>query len=206
MNYIEFQKILGEFPVIDIRNAVTYFNGLDRRRLYEWQKKGYIRKIANGFYLFADRDVDEDLLRAAAAVIYEPSYIGLESALAYYGFIPEAVFQMISLTTRRNKVFRTPVGDFRYHTIKREYFFGYQAVRSEAGWFLISDPEKTLLDTLYFLPSGDRKDVLTELRLNIPAMRGMFDFEKMSGYLTVFASPKLDRGFKLLKEMIDDSP
>ena len=204
MNYIEFRTIFGENNVIDMRNVVTYFNGLDRRRLYEWQKKGYIRKVTNGFYIFADIEINELLLKNIASQIYQPSYIGLESALAYYNFIPEAVFQTISITTQRSKSFRTKVGDFQYRSIKKELFFGYNTVVFKNGTFLISDPEKTLLDVFYFTPAVDEKDVLEELRLNIDVLRTSLDIEKMRGYLTLFSSLKLDKSFKHLRELMDD--
>jgi len=205
MTYLEFQKAFGSHAVIDMRDVVTYFNGLDRRRLYEWQKKGHIRKVASDFYVFQDAPVDDDLLRAIAARIYQPSYLALESALAYYGLIPEAVFQMMSLTTRRGKTFETSLGRFVYRTIKRELFFGYQPVERQNRRFFISDPEKTLLDKLYFLPGADQTRVLDGLRLNLSRIKSLVNFERLRDYLEVFASPKLNRAVRRIQEMCHDS-
>ena len=66
MNFIEFTKSVDAENVIDIRNVVNYFDGMDRRRLYEWQKKGYLIKITNNFYYMADLKVSDDLLKVAA--------------------------------------------------------------------------------------------------------------------------------------------
>ena len=40
-----------------------------------------------------------------AASIYGPSYISFETALSYYGLIPEAVYEVISATLKRPKEF-----------------------------------------------------------------------------------------------------
>ena len=52
MNFREFTDVFGDDPVIDIRNVKTYFGGLDRRRLYEWQQRGLIVKLVNRFGIF----------------------------------------------------------------------------------------------------------------------------------------------------------
>jgi len=51
MNFLEFSKVFGDTRVIDIRNVITRFNGFDRRRLYEWQKRGFLLKVASNFYI-----------------------------------------------------------------------------------------------------------------------------------------------------------
>ena len=82
MTYIEFQKLLNPFTVFslaDIRQAGFTFH---RRRLSEWQEKGYIRKVIKGYYVFVDRAIDEKVLFEIANRIYAPSYVSFEMALA----------------------------------------------------------------------------------------------------------------------------
>jgi len=204
MTYLEFRKIAGNQRVIDIRNVVTYCHEFDRRRLYEWQQKGYIYKIVNDFYVFAETEPDDTLLKNIASRIYQPSYVALESAMAYYHFIPEAVFQTISMTTQRNKLLTTRFGDFRYRSIKRDLFFGYNAVEAQNDRFFISDPEKTMLDMLYFIPGSDQRAVLEGLRLNIQELRAVIDIDKMKRYLGIFSSRKMDKAFRHIKGMLND--
>ena len=203
MNFLRFKKIFDNHSIIDARNIVAYFDHIDRRRLYEWQKKGYIIKVVNNYYVMAGKPVDDQVLKNIACQIYHPSYIGLESALAYYGFIPEAVFQTVGITTRRNKTIRTPIGDFRYCSIQRSLFFGYTAVETGAARFFISDPEKTLLDSLYFLPFSDKKEVLEAMRFNIEEMGRLVDIAKMRNYLKLFSSRKLNKAVRRLMEAMD---
>ena len=47
-------------------------------------------------------------------MIYGPSYVSKEYALAHHGLIPEGVTLVTSITPKRFKHFKTPVGEFVY--------------------------------------------------------------------------------------------
>ena len=47
MDFIEKVKELGIFSITDIE---LLYPNIDKRRLFEWKKKGYIDKIRNGWY------------------------------------------------------------------------------------------------------------------------------------------------------------
>ena len=81
------------------------------QRLVNSQK---LMRLKKGLYLKGtqqDQPVQKALL---ANLIYGPSYISLEYALSYWGLIPEYVEEVTSITNKRNKVFRTPLGVFSY--------------------------------------------------------------------------------------------
>lgn len=83
-------------------------------------------------------------------VLYGPSYVSLEYALAFYGMIPERVHQITAVTTLRAKKLQTPVGNFSYSTIPQGAFpRGFE--RQEMGPIhaLIATPEKALSDSVY---------------------------------------------------------
>ena len=203
MTFWAFSNVFGNDRLIDMRNVCTYFNGLDRRRLYEWQKRGLIVKVANNFYVMAGKPLDGAGLKTIACQIYAPAYVGLTSALSWYNLIPEAVFQTTAITTRRNKFITTGLGDFRYRSIKAELFFGISVVVRDNNHFFMSDPEKTLLDYLYFVPNSDTRETLAEMRLNLDEIRRVVDRQKLRNYLRLFASPKLGRAVRHLTEMTD---
>ena len=83
-----------------------------------------------------------------ANLIYGPSYITGQTALAFWNMIPERVELMISMTTKRKKQFETPVGKFSYlYCPKKVFNIGVQL--EDAGDqknFLIASPEKALCD------------------------------------------------------------
>jgi predicted transcriptional regulator of viral defense system len=125
----------------------------------------------------------------------------LASALSWYNFIPEAVFQTTAITTRRNKYITTALGDFRYRSIKPELFFGISVVECGNDHFFISDPEKTLLDHLYFVADSDKVETLVGMRLNTDEIRRIVDIKKLQNYLKLFSSSKLNRAVRCLMEM-----
>jgi hypothetical protein len=85
-----------------------------------------------------------------ANVIYGPSYISMDSAMSYWGMIPERVFETSSMTTERNKQYDTPSGRFVYSRVDLPYYtFGIQRVKlSERQAVLIASPEKALCDKI----------------------------------------------------------
>jgi len=55
--------------------------------------------------------------------LYGPSYISLESALSYHGWIPEAVYTTTSACMNRSKFFNTPIGVFSFSHVSASVFF-----------------------------------------------------------------------------------
>ena len=88
-----------------------------------------------------------------ANYIYGPSYVSMESALWYYGLIPDAVYSTISLTTGVAKSYKNRFGNFRYVHCDKAYFPIGITIKSEAGVsFLIAGREKALCDQIVFTP------------------------------------------------------
>ncbi len=85
-----------------------------------------------------------------ANVIYGPSYVSMDSAMSYWGMIPERVFETSSITTLLNKQYDTPSGRFVYARMDLPYYtFGIQRVKlSERQAVLIASPEKALCDKI----------------------------------------------------------
>ena len=83
-------------------------------------------------------------------MIYGPSYVSLETALHYYGLIPERVEAMTSVTGARSRRFFTPVGLFIYRGVPMNaYSIGIDQEELENGRsFLIATPEKALADKI----------------------------------------------------------
>lgn len=198
MKFIDLKIKYKNNGIIDIRNAVNFFGKFDRRRLYEWQKKGYIRKIINNWYVFSDIEIDDIMLRMIANRIYAPSYIGLESALVYYELIPEAAFQITSITTRKTKLFKTSITQFKYRDLDKRLFFGYDLIKSDNQSFFISNPEKTILDYLYLNPHLREISDFSELRINKRQFQTLINIFKLKKYLNMFSLKRLTNSLELL--------
>lgn len=121
-------------------------------KLSRMVKAGDLIRLKRGLYCVNPKFTGEtvDLMAAANCLHDAPSYISLETALSYYGLIPEAVMGMTSVVTGRSKRFTTPIGWFSYQTIPEKLFgIGVRTVKGH----LIASPEKALCDYLYTRPN-----------------------------------------------------
>lgn len=203
MKYTEFRDKMKAFPSFSVREVEKHFPGFDSRRLVEWQEKGYIQKLRNRYYFFSDQEVDEPFLYYTANLLYHPSYVSLESALARYGFIPEGVFQITCCTTLKTNSFKTPVGWFNYRRLKPSLFFGYQLEEWGNHRYAMADPEKTLIDYLYLHSEVNATDDIEALRWNTNEIRNRISIDKLNRYKTYINSPTLSNRVYTLKTCLD---
>jgi len=202
MKYPEFQNTFKERSLIDVREVRAIFPDFESRRFYEWQKKGYIKKLSNLFYVFVNKKNNENEINFIANKLLEPSYISLESAMRFYNLIPEVVFLITNVTTRKTKLIQTPVGNYQYKKIKSKLFFGYKIIDYGANSFKIAEPEKALLDFLYFRSDINDENALIELRINEDTYRKIIDQKKLNSYLEIFDSVTLSNKIKILNKIL----
>lgn len=202
MNYINFEKSLKTYSVFSVKDIKKRFPDMDNRRLVEWQKKGYIIKLKRGYYCFAERKKNEHFLYYAANKMYAPSYISLESALAYYNLIPEGVFMTISVTTRNTASYETSTGNFEYKHLKPVLFFGYKLLQEKDYTIRMAEPEKVILDYFY-MNKLNRKEDIEAMRFNEVIFMELIDLNKLKKYQRVFNSKILDKRIKLLLNVIN---
>ena len=82
MRFIQFKEQLKDFTVFSLADIRMMDGTFHRRRLNEWQEKGYIKKIVRGYYMFSDVNISEPVLYEIANRIYPPSYVSFETARA----------------------------------------------------------------------------------------------------------------------------
>ncbi len=111
-------------------------------------KEGKLIRLKRGLFCVNPKYSKQSINHGVVAnVLYEgPSYVSIETALSYYGLIPERTMGMTSVVTGRSKTFTTPIGWFSYKTIPADLF--PIGVRSVDG-YLMAAPEKALCDYLY---------------------------------------------------------
>lgn len=191
MKIIEILEKFKKAPAFSLHQLEQQYPNFERENLLNWQKKGYIIRIRNGWYSVKDRILSEEHLYWVANKIYWPSYISLETAFSYYGWIPEAVFTLTSISTQKTQVFDTPVGQFRYASIKASLFFGYRLLYHEGYGIKIAEPEKALLDFLYLYPHIASVYDFEGLRLNLEKIKSDIDIDKFKVYCSLYHSVAL---------------
>jgi predicted transcriptional regulator of viral defense system len=133
--------------------------------------------------------------------LVKASYVSPQSALAWYGMIPEYVPVTMSVTTHRPWSWDTSFGAFTYHHIKPGFFHSFKPTELSGGRIaLVATREKALCDLVHLTPGGDAPAYLRELRLqnldaiDVPALRALVHRS---------ASPKLERARRVIEELRD---
>ena len=137
-----------------------------RVQLARWVKAGHLIQLKREVYIFAahfQRVAPSPYL--LAAVLTAPSYVSLEKALEFHGLIPEAVFTVTCITTKRPGSMETPLGMFSYNHVRAGLFWGYGSVEFSSQRGYVAHPEKALLDFVYLRSPELTRDYLDELRL-----------------------------------------
>ena len=157
-----------------------------------WVKKGYLIRLKNGLYAFR-REMENVRGEEVAFLLCQPSYLSLESALAWYGFIPEIVYAYTSITARITRTFDNAFGRFIYRHVKSELFWGYAEIKTDQGPYLMAEPEKALLDYFYLnLARLNNEDDFEHIRLNEEQMERTLDKDKLLKYQAVFGVKKME--------------
>lgn len=154
--YMEKLEQIGIIPVdyAILRSLYSDYN-FPRNKIANLEQEGKIIRLKRGIYVVSPK-VSKHLLSVEliANHIYGPSYVSLESALRYYGLIPEQVFTVRSVTTNRSRKFENKIGNFEYITVDENYFpigITQQTVDNKYT-FLIASPEKALCDMITLTP------------------------------------------------------
>lgn len=115
------------------------------------EKRGDLIRLKQGLYV-THPDVSQKSLSLflIGNNLYGPSYISLQSALRYYGLIPEFVYTTCSMTTKPSQMFHNSLGSFEYVHISKEAFpIGVREITYDDGnSVLIATPEKALCDLI----------------------------------------------------------
>ncbi|MDD4358556.1 MAG: hypothetical protein PHY30_01935 [Candidatus Pacebacteria bacterium] len=193
MHYLTLKNTFEGFPIFSIKDIEKNDPSFHKQRLNEWQKKGYIKKIKQGFYVFTDLEINEQMLFTIANHIYAPSYISLEMALSFYNLIPESIYKITSVSSRTTKTLKTPIGSFIYKHVKPSFMFGYTLKKYKNHYYKIAEMEKAVLDYLYLNSHIKDKEDFEGLRFNSIQFNENVDIKKINKYLQAFQNKALEK-------------
>jgi len=136
---------------------------------------GNLVQITRGVYALSRNDLD---IEKIATQLYYPSYISFESALAKYGIINQGRYGLTLATTRHSKQMTIAGVDCNYSKLKPALFFGFDLIND----IYLASPEKAVLDELYLICLGKRKEETSEWYLE------SLDRQKVLEYLEPYNS------------------
>lgn len=194
MEFEQLLELIGDEPLFE--SSLLLAGDVNpesvRLQLTRWKNAGRILQLRRGLYTLAPpyQKVRPHPFLVANR-LRRASYVSCQSALAFYGLIPEYVAQVVSVTGGRPGVWETPLGVYRYRHLKPRLLSGYGVIDLGGGQqALVARPEKALLDLVYLQPEGDNPAYLAELRLqNLERL----DLEELARQAEHFAAPKIRR-------------
>ena len=202
---MEFQTLLnlvGDDPLFE--TSLLLAGDVDpkiiRIQLTRWAKAGRIVQLRRGLYAIAppyQKKKPHPFL--VANHLQRASYVSLQSALSFYGLIPEVVHVITSVSTGRPERLETPLGIYDFHHLKTELLFGYQMMDLGGQSVLLATPEKALLDLVYLQPAADFPAYLSELRLQNSAR---LDINRLMNQSEKFGMPKMGKAVNEILRVI----
>jgi len=203
MKFTEIHNILEKIKIFSINDLKQIDAQFEKKKIYLWKKSWLIKNIYKWYYILNSQKIDTNFLYKIANIIYSPSYIWLESALSYYNLIPEAVYTITNITTKKTNEINNIFINISYRTIKTDLFWWYKIININNNTFLISEIEKTLLDYFYLNKQVNDENDIIWLRLNWEILRQNIDREKLTKYLKVFNKKFLTKKIELLLNLLD---
>lgn len=173
--------ILGNIPVTSSVIASLFPEVKTKSaKVAQLEKAGEIIRLRRNLFVVNPQETNLPLSSGLIANhLLAPSYVSMQTALRYYGLIPEAVYTVQSMTFKAAKKFNTPIGNFCYYHISREaYPIGITQIKERNGVYIMATPEKALCDLIANLPGINlryQKEALEFLEENL-----RFDMDRFS--------------------------
>jgi len=204
---MEFEKLLrivGDEPVFEssLLLAGKVNPASIQVQLARWTKSNKIYQLRRGLYAIAPpyQKVKPHPFTIANRMVHA-SYVSCQSALAFYGLIPEYVPATTSVTTLRPGSWNTPLGIFEFRHIKPVLLSGYcmtDLVNNQTAF--VAAPEKALLDLIYLQARSDSPAYLHELRLqNLEDL----NLDELHKNAVLYSSHKVQRAYEIIASMVE---
>jgi len=173
-------KITGQKKDV-VKSTVTRL--VKQKKIFRLKANYYsLRKIDNKFQL---------------QKLYTNTYIGLNSALEFYGTTTQRFNTLDLITIKKLKIQNIENTEIDFHKVKSALFFGYKKIRINNTEIFISNTEKTIIDCIYF----SSKVYLTEINEFIRLNKKVINSEIILDYLNKINSSTLNKRAGYLLEL-----
>lgn len=204
MLFQDFRDVFIDQVCFTSNQVYAWYPGFDKNNLSRWLKKNYLIKLRNGFYLFRELSDTPNINYYVANRIYFPSYVSLQTALAFYGLIPEAIINITGVSTRKTAVFTNEIGSFIFKKLSEKLFtsFAHKSFLKDMT-ILVASPEKALLDLLYLNPFYKSDKDMYGLRLDNDLLEETIDKGKLLEMMRYFENKALEKRVDVLLNCYD---
>lgn len=158
------KELFDKSPVLDLKSIERVIgskkNNYAKLLVSNLIRSGKIHKIGRGVYTKHEES-------SLAVFAFKPSYIGLQSALSFYGVWEQETIPVIITTKKVRRGIRVVIGsNILIRNIGKKYFFGFNLEKEGSFYFPYSDLEKTVIDMIVFNQKMS-KDVIKKINEKI---------------------------------------
>lgn len=166
-----------------------------------WTKQGKVEKVKNGVYRSSGLVMQSDWDRFVVAnTMQEPSYVSLHSALHFYNLIPEYVFDVTSISTKKTQTYVFRSANYTFQQLKPSLFFGYRVFSWRGDQMRIASLEKAILDFAYLEPLFIDPAWLQEMRFDQDVLREEVDWDILNTFAQKMGSATMFKKIASLRQ------
>lgn len=142
-----------------------------------------------------------------AAALHSPSHISLESAMSFHQLIPEAVYQVSSVTVQRSRSFENPLGIFTFYRVPSDH--PRAGVRAEKlgsdAWAFVASPLRAIADLVYLRKEiswnrDGRRFLIDSMRIDEEDLLGL----PVDDFIDIHGSIRNRRTQRFLRELVKE--
>ena len=154
------RKLISSTPAFRARD-VEYLvggRGYALQLLHTMARRGEVHRLVRGWYSASDDPV-------AAVFALAPAYIGLQDALSLRGIWEQETNVVVVTSGKGEPGARSVFGSrVTVHRIDPRYFFGFDFIPYGRYQVPVSDPEKTMIDLVYFRERPGKEAVVETMK------------------------------------------
>ncbi|WP_262245996.1 type IV toxin-antitoxin system AbiEi family antitoxin domain-containing protein [Parapedobacter soli] len=197
---MEINRIIGSHAdqLLPHQLLMSWLKGYKRPndKILGLKAQGILEPLKKGLYIagpsISETKPDTFLI---ANHLLGPSYVSVETALSFYGLIPERVYETASMTTKAPRSFKTAVGRFTYTRLPLPYYsFGLNMLQLPSNQYaIVASREKALCDK-----------IVTTSGLILRSVRNAYDYLVDDMRIDESALKELDTN--AIQEWLPDAP
>lgn len=175
-------------------------------RLSALKESDILTTVKPGFYLnkqlLRQTDNKRALLEYVGCIAKQPSYVSLSYALAQYELIPESIYTISYITTKKTNQYSCSTVTYSYRNLKQELFKGFIQREFQGLTYFFALQSKALFDFIYLTPltsPASFRELLFQSRLNWSNLTTN-EAKKFAQFCLESNSPKMKKVVTLLQK------
>jgi predicted transcriptional regulator of viral defense system len=112
------------------------------------EAKGLVERVSNKVYInkLARDFTPRDLL----STLRPDSYVSLDSALSDFGVTTQVPYALTCVSSKYVRNIKTKTIQITFRRLKKDLYWGFTRKKTRYGTYNLAEPEKALLDWIYF--------------------------------------------------------